>query len=71
MEPKCSITRSLQGRGRGWVEKEGCSSRKGPSAGLGKQLTCNLGGTVSRPHRLCSLESTAPEVTGPDPGTGR
>ena len=38
----------------------GVLQQKGPSAGLGKQLTFNLGGTVSRPDRLCSLESTAP-----------
>lgn len=41
--------------------------QKGPSAGLGKQLTFNLGSTVSHSDRLCFQESTAPEATGPNP----
>ena len=36
MEPKCSITRSLQGRGRGWVEKEGVLQQKGAQCGVGQ-----------------------------------
>lgn len=53
------------------VGEGGVLQQKGPSAGLGKQLIFNLGGTVSHSNRLCFQESTAPEATGPDPWDGQ
>lgn len=52
------------------VGEGGVLQQKEPSAGLGKQLAFNLGGTVSHSNRLCFQEPTAPEATGPDPWDG-